>query len=351
MDLLSDILGAARLRGRFYFPVCATGDWAVRVPEEPGAFRFHVLRRGTCWIGVGSEPAWTRLAEGDLAIVPHGAAQVLADACGRPALELEAALRNAGFTGAGDVRLGAPGGGGADLLCGACMVERGGGHPLFQTLPPLLVLSDRDLGPWIAQAFERLAEDARSARAGYRAIADRLFEILLAEAFRAVLARGGSDGGFLGAMAHPNIGRALRAMHEAPDRDWTLELLAGEAGLSRSRFAELFRELAGDTPLQYLARWRLEQARGLLLETRLGVAEIAHRVGYESLPAFTRSFKRHFGTGPGTLRREALAIAGDGAGSPPPTLSSKRESALKSPSPTLVGEGLGEGAVVKASKA
>lgn len=307
MDLLSDILGVARLRGRFYFPVCATGEWAVRVPEQAGAFRFHVLRRGACWIGVGAEPAWTRLAEGDLAVVPHGAAQILADELGRPALELDVALRDAGYAGQGDVRLGLPGSGGADLLCGACLIERGGSHPLFQTLPPLLVLSDRALGPWIAQAFERLAEDAGAARAGYRAIADRLFEILLAEAFRAVLAQGKADQGFLGAMAHPNIGRALRAMHEAPGRDWTLELLAREAGLSRSRFAELFRQLAGDTPLQYLARWRLEQARGLLVETRLGVAEIAHRVGYESLPAFTRSFKRQFGTGPGTLRREAQA--------------------------------------------
>ncbi|HET7293549.1 MAG TPA: helix-turn-helix transcriptional regulator [Vicinamibacteria bacterium] len=96
-------------------------------------------------------------------------------------------------------------------------------------------------------------------------------------------------------------------MHRTPERDWTNASLAEAVGMSRSRFAARFRGLVGEPPLAYLSRWRLETAAGLLQDGALGLAEIAARVGYESEAAFSKAFRRRFGTPPGAYRRSAAA--------------------------------------------
>ncbi len=56
--------------------------------------------------------------------------------------------------------------------------------------------------------------------------------------------------------------------------------------------------------MQYLTFWRMQKARELLSETRLGTAVIAEQVGYQSEAAFGKVFKKVIGTGPGAYRRE-----------------------------------------------
>jgi AraC family transcriptional regulator, activator of mtrCDE len=63
------------------------------------------------------------------------------------------------------------------------------------------------------------------------------------------------------------------------------------------------KELLGISPISYLTQWRMEVAREGLADHRYSVAEVAEKVGYESLPAFSRAFKRYFGFGPGELRK------------------------------------------------
>jgi AraC-like DNA-binding protein len=55
--------------------------------------------------------------------------------------------------------------------------------------------------------------------------------------------------------------------------------------------------------MQYLARWRMEAAAGLLRANRAPVASVALEVGYESEAAFARAFKREVGTSPARWRR------------------------------------------------
>ena len=62
--------------------------------------------------------------------------------------------------------------------------------------------------------------------------------------------------GFLAAVEDPALGQALVRIHREVARDWTVEELAREAGLSRSTFAERFSSLVGESPMRYLARWR-----------------------------------------------------------------------------------------------
>lgn len=99
------------------------------------------------------------------------------------------------------------------------------------------------------------------------------------------------------------IARALRAMHAAPERPWTVAQLARAAGLSRAAFARRFTLLNGQTPARYLTELRLALAQRLLTTSHDSLAELAERVGYQSEFSFNRAFKRRYGVAPGLFRR------------------------------------------------
>jgi AraC-like DNA-binding protein len=100
------------------------------------------------------------------------------------------------------------------------------------------------------------------------------------------------------------VGRALMALHANPARDWNLELLAAEAALSRSAFAERFTQFVGQPPMQYLGNWRMQLATNYLRAGNESVAAIANRVGYESEAAFSRAFKKALGAPPSEWRMQ-----------------------------------------------
>jgi AraC family transcriptional activator of mtrCDE len=111
------------------------------------------------------------------------------------------------------------------------------------------------------------------------------------------------------AVRSPHIARALACMHERPERAWTLEELAQEAGLSRAAFARSFSASVGEPPHSYLTRWRMGIAAQLLEETDLRLAEIAPRVGYRSEFSFSRAFKLARGVSPIQYRRAAQRLS------------------------------------------
>ncbi len=95
---------------------------------------------------------------------------------------------------------------------------------------------------------------------------------------------------------------ALAAIHASPGHKWNLLTLAKEASVSVSLLDERFREVLGLAPIRYLTGWRMHVAKDLLRSTDLGVAAVAHRVGYDSEEAFSRAFKRETGMAPSSWR-------------------------------------------------
>lgn len=85
----------------------------------------------------------------------------------------------------------------------------------------------------------------------------------------------------------------------------TVEDMAGVACLSPSRFHEMFREITGITPHQFLLQTRLEQAIQLLSNTALPISEVGYRTGFSSQSALTNALKKHKGTTPSRLRAAA----------------------------------------------
>jgi AraC-like DNA-binding protein len=108
--------------------------------------------------------------------------------------------------------------------------------------------------------------------------------------------------GWIAALRDPILAPALAALHEDPARRWTVAMLAGGAGASRSSLDDRFRQVLGQSPIRYLTAWRMHLAGDLLATTELSVFTIARRVGYDSEEAFSRAFKRERGVSPSQLR-------------------------------------------------
>lgn len=110
--------------------------------------------------------------------------------------------------------------------------------------------------------------------------------------------------------AHTSRGARVRVQAYAEDlartfhRPDTLDQAAARCGLSRRRFSELFREITGQSWLQYVRRLRLEHATLLLCETGDSVASVAFASGFEDLSNFYRAFQRAYGRPPERYRRE-----------------------------------------------
>jgi AraC-like DNA-binding protein len=143
---------------------------------------------------------------------------------------------------------------------------------------------------------------------GSEVVANHLAEILFIQAIRAHIVSGADccrNRGWLRSIFDPEIGAALRSIHEKVDHPWTVELLAEAAGMSRSAFAEHFKDLLGQAPLAYVTEWRMQKAVRLLQQPDKKLFEIAKSVGYESDAAFSKAFKRVLGVTPGEHRRNS----------------------------------------------
>src|ERR1043166_2987990 len=185
---------------------------------------------------------------------------------------------------------------GADLVCAT--VELGGAesNPIGQGLPELVVLPLAS-HPALAPICDLLLGEAFSERGGRQEALDRLFDYLLILIVRHVVESGRVPTGVLAGLADPRLAKALTAIHEAPKKSWTLDDLAGIAGMSRTRFAEHFRTRIGQTPIDYLTVWRMAVACQLLAKGK-PVKSVALQVGYQSAAAFSRVFSRVTGQAP-----------------------------------------------------
>ena len=154
-------------------------------------------------------------------------------------------------------------------------------------------------------------------RAGGESVLAKLSELMFIEVVRRHLeALPPEQAGWLAGLRDPFVGKALSLMHAEPARNWTIEDLAKQVGLSRSVLAERFADLVGIPPMHYLAKWRMQIATGLLSGGSANIAAVAAEIGYGSEAAFSRAFKKMVGVPPSAWRRHAPQPV-DGAGSLP----------------------------------
>jgi AraC-like DNA-binding protein len=302
MDLLGDIFSVLKVHASLYFRATLRKPFAIRVPADGQRVRFHVAGVGRTWLGIAGGDGVT-LEPGDLALVPHGSAHILADAPDTPALPLRDVLSRATPERVGHLTYGGRGARSV-LVCGHFAFLDSPAHPVLVSLPRLIHIPAR-FGldyRWFELVLRHMAEESRIGLPGHEAVLSRLSEVLLMQALRAHVENDRLSAPGLRALTDPSLRRALTALHADPAAKWTVGSLARTAYLSRTGFAGRFREHFGMPPMHYLTLWRLQKARVLLLDGGLQVKEVVRAVGFASESAFSRAFKAQFGSAPGAQR-------------------------------------------------
>jgi AraC-like DNA-binding protein len=329
-DTLSEVLRSVRLRGAIFYYVSYGPEWAAEVPPSreiatavmPGAehvMEYHVLTKGDAWAAViGQTPV--RVTTGDIVIFPHGDGHVMSSAPGLRPTPLDVdwvfSTRNhpkpipfsVGGVAQADGSHPAPAA--TNIVCGFFGCDLRPFNPLIATLPRLLHLpAVAHSGGVVAQLLHMAVAESEARRPGSDAVLERISEMLFVESLRRHVERlPEEDTGWLAGLRDRAVGRALALLHETPADDWTIEQLSDRVGLSRSALHERFVHFIGQPPMQYLARWRMQLASKLLLQSNATVAAIAAETGYESEAAFSRAFKRIVGASPAAWRRERVRV-------------------------------------------
>lgn len=295
-DLLSDILSGLRFQASSYFCSDFAGAWGIDSGGQ-GQGEFHILVRGQAWLMLPDAPP-RLLSSGDVVLLPQGqahriSASVEAETVAGAALVAELQSGHNRF---------ADGVAGATLLCGNfqyCQPL----HPLLVNLPPLIHLEERQ-SPLLAglrHLVVSLAHELQQQPQGAALIQNRLTEVLIIQLLRLFI-QSEPQLTFLAAFSDRTLSQALTLMHQYPARNWTVETLGREVGMSRSAFSARFQQQVGDTPMNYLLQWRMQQAQGLLEAGQLSVLAVAEQVGYRSEVAFRKAFRRVMGLPPGQVR-------------------------------------------------
>jgi AraC-like DNA-binding protein len=317
-DALSDVLKTVRLTGATFFDVVAKAPWVAEQPPRemvlpkilPGAahlIAYHVVTEGRCFANiVGEEPI--PLEAGEVIVFTKGDPHVMSSSPGMRANPvapdaLDAVPANQlPFL----INYGGDGPTTTKLVCGFLACDAQPFNPLLDNLPPVIKAGDAkgSDAPWLGQFIRLAMSESADKRAGGESVLAKLSELMFIEVVRRHLeSLPPEQAGWLAGLRDPFVGKALSLMHGGPARNWTIEELARDVGLSRSVLAERFADLVGMPPMHYLARWRMQIAAGLLSNGRYHMAAVAAEIGYGSEAAFSRAFKKMVGVSPSAWRR------------------------------------------------
>ncbi|THB77848.1 MAG: AraC family transcriptional regulator [Desulfobulbaceae bacterium] len=306
-DPLGEALHFLHMSGVFYTRSEFTAPWGLALPAFPGCLMFHVVTSGQCWLEVGEDNAPHLLQTGDLVLVPHGEGHQLLSKPGTEAAKLFDLPRKQ-VSDRYEILQHGQGGDITNLLCGTVRFDHPAAKELIGLLPNLIRVKTWQSThmEWIQSTLRLMISEAKELQPGGETIITRLADILVIQTIRSWMAEDPqAQKGWLGALQDKQIGYAILLIQREPARTWTVATLAEEVAMSRSAFAARFKELVGESPMQYITRWRMNQAIAWLKHENLSVSELAPRLSYQSEAAFSRAFKRFFGVSPGAVRRDS----------------------------------------------
>lgn len=317
MDALSDVLRVVRLKGSVFLHAEFTAPWCLISqvkPEDCGAMLegaphlvlYHYVVEGRLEVQIpGEKPV--AVEAGEVIIFPHNHEHLMGSHLELPPVPTKRVVSGTPGGGLWVIRHGG-GGEQTPVVCGFLGCDPLEGNPLADALPPVLRFDTRqgNAAAWMRSSLEFAADEIAARRAGSETVLAKLSELLYVEALRRyVEGLPEEQTGWLAGLKDPYVSRALSLLHARVGKEWTVDDLGREVGLSRSALADRFTRLIGEPPMRYLARWRIQVAAHQLRNSETPMARIAEQVGYESEAAFNRAFKRSFGVPPATWRKKA----------------------------------------------
>ncbi|NUT54119.1 MAG: AraC family transcriptional regulator [Saccharothrix sp.] len=301
MDALTDLLRGVRAHRTDVYRSFATPPWSLAFTST-APFTLVTVVRGDAWM-LAEDGTRILLRPRDLGLVRGPLRYVLADdpatppriEVGTPDCEQwRVGTRTYGFGSAGDTV----------VITGHYEVDDGPAHRLFNALPAAFAVP---CGDEYCPTLDSLAAEVAKDQAGQDIVLDRLLDLLLVYALREWFDRPEANTpAWYRALGDEVVGPALRAMHDEPQRAWTVAELAARARVSRAALARRFTALVGVPPLTYLTEWRMAVAADLLSKPDATIGSVARAVGYADGFAFSTAFKRVRGVRPSDHRVVAL---------------------------------------------
>ena len=321
MDVLSEVLSAVRLQGALFFNAEFSAPWCLSSSGAAGIKRylpssdahlimFHFLTEGRAYASLPNGER-VELEGGDIVILPHGDSHLIGngqqikptDSFRKFAKNVAEGLKAVRFGGGGEV---------TRFVCGYMACDPQLSEVLLTGLPQILKVSvaSSPSGKWIENSIRFSVGELTGADAGSSLVVEKLSEVLFVETLRRYVATLPEDKtGWLAGLRDPAFAKALALLHREPARAWTVDALARQAGLSRTRLAERFSHYLGMSPIAYLTAWRMRLGAEALRTTEKSVVEVALDVGYNSEAAFNRAFRKAFGVPPAQFRQMRRAEA------------------------------------------
>ena len=177
------------------------------------------------------------------------------------------------------------------LLCARAHLE-GPVAPLFMaefSQAMAIPLGDADAS--LQQVITLMNAEVNQPRCGQPLLLDRAGDILFIGLLRHLVGHARSGQGLFSGLADPRLAGVLVALHTAPEAEWRLETMAEQAGMSRTAFANQFREALNTTPGKYLAQLRLAIAQKAVAAGD-SLKTAARRTGYADTSALSRALSK-----------------------------------------------------------
>jgi AraC-like DNA-binding protein len=316
LDPITDIFRTMHVTAFGQHRLEATAPWGLTQENETvtpsgketsptDLAHFAMLARGNCWLSVDGIPEPIPLTGGDCFLLAKGTSIILRDS---PRTRPRWTFREIGARANGNVARCGGGGSPTTIVCGSLSFDRASLKSITQLLPSfILIKADQARTLALHNTMQALASEMAEQVPGSEVVANRLAEVLFIQVLREHIASGPErNKGWLRAIFDPQIGAALSAIHDRVNTPWTVESIAAAAGMSRSAFAARFKELLGQTPLQYVTEWRMQKAMHLLQKRDEKLIDVARSVGYDSDAAFSKAFKRVVGTNPSQYLKRGI---------------------------------------------
>lgn len=288
MDVLSDILRTLQLKAEILFQGDLCGQTLYN--EDNLDATFHVVAGGECWLHLpekNSKPQ--KLCNQDLVFFPQNTFYVLSDSEIYQGLITEENFEKQGFS---------------TLVCGQFKFQVPIVDPIIRSLPEVILLENQHHEFWLQRLLQLISYEEQTKQCGSELVTDLFSMSLLIYIIRTYLSQSEDKKllGLLGALRDKRISQALNYIHQSPEKEWTVDILAKKVAMSRASFASHFQELLGVAPIQYLYQWRMQKSYYWLKTTEMSIEVIAEKCGYQSASAFSKAFKRYAGSSPSDLR-------------------------------------------------
>ncbi|HTA77504.1 MAG TPA: AraC family transcriptional regulator [bacterium] len=300
MDPLTEIFSSMNIKRAIFDKIEMTAPWGFRSTCSPD-IKFALVLNGSGVMKIQADKNLIPLSGGDVFIILDDSEFSISDKAGSKTIDCADFKKYK----IGNIIQFGGGGSLTTFVVGRFEISQPDAKPILDVLPKFLHLKlNKNRTHSFQSVLELLALETEQPGLASESMINRFCEMLFIHAIRVHTNESPQgNNGWLAGLTDRQLGVGIRSIHDHLEKNWTVESMAACAGMSRSAFAFKFKTIVGQSPLEYLTRWRMHKASALIRQNHTNFSEISHVVGYESESAFTKAFKREMGETPSKFRK------------------------------------------------